>query len=97
MSDPVAMSISLKRLQQIPEAQNEPFRKNVVTLDGKLITSEDPLAIGKNNFRTLVNMRYGNASPKSVAGMTKINTTALSAYPIVRSAIHFRKNFEGTR
>jgi hypothetical protein len=97
MSDPVTMKIGMKGLQDLPDSQNEPFKKNVITLDGKLITSEDPLVIGKNNFRSIVNMRYGNASPKSVAGMTKINTTALSAYPIVRSAIHFRKNFEGTR
>lgn len=45
--------------------------------DGKLITSIDPAAIGKN-FQSLKNMRYTDTHIRGIAGMTKINTTELS-------------------
>lgn len=70
----------------------QPAQKEIVALSGKLITAEDPLVVGKN-FRTLINMRYGDAAPRTIAGMTKINTTALTTYLKVRSAFHFRKNY----
>ncbi len=81
-------------LQEIPAGQNEPVRKVIVPLDGKLITAADPATIGRN-FRSLINMRYGNSNPRSVGGMTKINATALTTYLKVRGAIHFRKNNQG--
>ncbi len=74
----------------------EKWAKTTVPLSGKLITAEDPLIVGKN-FQTLTNMRYGDASPKTISGMTKINTTALTTYLKVRSAFHFRKNYQSDK
>jgi hypothetical protein len=37
-------------------------------------------------------MRYTEANPETIGGMSKINTTALSTYLKVRSGIHYRKN-----
>ena len=73
-----------------------PWLKTMIPLSGKLITAEDPLIIGKN-FKILTNMRYGDASPKTITGMTKINTTALTTYLKVRSAFHFRKNYQSDK
>lgn len=64
-------------------------RKIELNFSGKLITASDPVTIGEN-FQSLINMDYGIRSPKSIAGMTKINTTALSD-PKIRSGIHLRK------
>jgi hypothetical protein len=81
----------------IPPAKaiaNEPAKKLVIPLNGKLITAEDPLSIGKN-FRSLINMRYGDSNPESIAGMTKINTSILdSTYFKARNAFHFNKPSE---
>jgi hypothetical protein len=37
-------------------------------------------------------MRYTEANPETIGGMSKINTTALSTYLKVRSGIHYRKS-----
>jgi hypothetical protein len=78
-------------MKGIPGGENMPLKKRVIPLSGKMITSEDPIIIG-TNFRTLTNMRYSEASPKAVSGMTKINTTYdLDTYIETRAAHHFRK------
>jgi len=60
-----------------------------IPLNGKLMTTE-PTAVGQN-FRTLTNLRYTDTHLKGVAGMTKINTSAISTYLKVRNAFNFRK------
>jgi hypothetical protein len=60
-----------------------------IPLSGKFTTAE-PATIG-TNFSTLTNMRYTDTHPKSIAGNTKINTTALTTYLKARNAFHFRK------
>ncbi|MCE5226680.1 MAG: LamG domain-containing protein [Porphyromonadaceae bacterium] len=52
--------------------------------------TQEPATIG-TNFQTLKNMRYTDTHIKSVQGMTKINSTALSTYLKVRNAYHFKK------
>ena len=58
-------------------------------LTGQLNTVDDPVTIDKN-FQKLQNLRYGDKHPAGVAGMTKINTTAL-ANPHIQNGFHFKK------
>ena len=88
----LALQTSQSLLQSVQPPQDEAIKKKVIPLDGKLITSENSIIIGKN-FKELINMRYIGNHLQSIAGMTKINTTALSSYPKVRNAFHFRKIF----
>ena len=62
-----------------------------IPLSGKLVTSEDSAIIGVGNFQTLQNMRYTKTHIKSIGGMTKINTTALS-YPRIQNGYFFKKD-----
>ena len=62
-----------------------------IALNGKLITSQDPVTIGQN-FRVMKNLRYGEKNPKGVKGMTKVNTTALTTYTKIRNGFHFKKD-----
>jgi hypothetical protein len=77
-------------IQPVQGIAGEPMKKALIPFSGKLITASDPVVVGKN-YRTMTNMRYGDVSPEQIAGMTKINTTALGTYLKVRSAFHFRK------
>lgn len=61
-----------------------------IPLTGKLMLS-DPATIG-TNFQTLTNMRYTDANIQSIAGNTKINSTALSTYLKVRNAHQYTKS-----
>ena len=54
-----------------------------IALNGKLRTADDPTTIG-NDFQSLINMRYADNNPVGIGGMTKINTTALTTYLILR-------------
>jgi hypothetical protein len=60
-----------------------------IPLTGKFWAAE-PAGIGQN-FRTLKNLRYADTHVRGVAGMTKINATAVATYPRFRNAYHFRK------
>lgn len=87
------LQYQLPRLNpQIRTAPNVEYELKGLPLDGKLVTSTNPLLIGKN-FRTMTNMRYEDNHPSSIMGMTKINTSALDTYRKVRSAYHFEKSF----
>ena len=72
-------------------ATDRNFLKKDIPLSGKLITSRDPSTIA-SNFKVLQNMKYTDSNPQGIGGMTKINTTALSAYPKIRSGFHFSKD-----
>jgi len=86
---PGGLEIPLLQLKGVQPAEDEPAKKGIIELTGKLITAERPVAIGKN-FRSLKNMRYSDIAPKAVAGMTKINTTP-GTYLKTRSAFNFIK------
>lgn len=91
MAEEKKLTIKTKDLERLPNVADEPWKKTVLPLTGKLMTAEDPLTVGKN-FRTLTNMEYTDGAPVSVKGMTKINATYdLDTYLKVRSAHHFRK------
>jgi len=66
------------------------LKKKEILLGGKLVTAEDGMSIGEN-FKTLTNMRYTDSHPKSIGGMTKINTTALTTYLKIKNGFHFKK------
>jgi len=63
-----------------------------IQLTGKMITSVDPIQLGKGDFRNLTNMRYTDKGIKSIQGMTKINTSAVSN-PTIPAMYQFRKEF----
>ncbi len=88
---PGGLTVPAVTVPSIQPVDNEPKKKTVIPLSGKLITAEDPLAVGKN-FRTLTNMRYKDKWPVTIPGMTKINSQYdLDTYLKVRSTHHFRK------
>lgn len=67
----------------------KPFQ---IAFTGKWKPALDGTQLGENDFQTLTNMRYIDApGVKSIQGMTKINTTALTTYTKIKSGIHFRK------
>lgn len=55
--------------------------------DGTWMPGFDPAQIGAKNFRELLNMRYKPRGVEGVRGYSKINTTALSSYPKIRSGV----------
>ncbi len=76
-----------------------PFQNN---LTGRCIKSVDAAKIEfqtedqrntvSDNFSELINMKYSDNGITGVTrGMTKVNTTALSSYPLIRTAFHFKK------
>jgi hypothetical protein len=85
------VTIQKEPLQPVQPVEGEKKQKVSIPLNGKLITSEDPVVVGKN-FRTLTNMRYGEVSPRSISGMTKINSNVINeTYLKTRNAFQFRK------
>jgi len=83
--------IPVSDIQNAQPVDDEKDAKAIIPLGGKLITSEDPVLVGKN-FKTLTNMRYGSASPRSISGMTKINSSVINGtYLKTRNAFQFRK------
>ncbi len=76
-----------------------PFQNN---LTGRCIKSVDAAKIEfqvedqrntvSDNFSELINMKYSDNGITGVTkGMSKINTTALSSFPLLRSGFHFKK------
>lgn len=72
----------------MPKKPSE-FETKEIALTGKLITSVDAASID-TNFQDLQNLRYTDTGLRSVGGMTKVNTTALTD-PKIRAGIHFEK------
>lgn len=72
---------------------DKPYQYVNIPLSGRLRTSVDGTELGEGDFQVLKNMRYGKATPKSVAGMTKISNTIIdSIYFKPRAGFHFRKD-----
>ena len=61
-----------------------------IALTGKQITEDDATQI-QDNFQTVKNMIYKRNNPKSIRGMTQLNT-ALTTKLQVRSAYQYEKN-----
>ena len=77
----------------------EALKPIVIPLNGKLITAQDGVTLGEGDFQNLVNMRYGDATPQSILGMTKYNNTLMvdgtaspGTYMKTRSGFHFKKS-----
>lgn len=70
--------------------RDEGLKSFEIPLDGKLRTADDSVTIGRN-FKSLINLRYGDFNLKGIGGMSKINTTALTTYLKIRNGIHFKK------
>ncbi len=64
-----------------------------VPLSGRLRTAIDGTELEEGDFQVLKNMRYGEITPKSVTGMTQINTAVPinATYIKPRAGFHFRK------
>ncbi len=92
MSDDTSQDtkIPIKLITPNVQGENEPTQRSIISLSGKLITSQDGITIG-NNYKTLKNMRYRDTHPISINGMTKVQTNALTTYLKVRSASHLIK------
>ena len=63
-----------------------------IAFKGRLKTADPPTNLAPEDFQVLKNLRYNRGSLKSIAGQTKINTTA-TAVTALKSAVHFRKDF----
>lgn len=61
-----------------------------ILFTGKLRTAADGITLQQGDFQVLKNMRYGENYPRSIAGMTKINTTATGEISI-KNGFHFNK------
>ena len=61
-----------------------------VAYTGKWRPSIDGAMMAEGDMQTLTNMRYTDSGIKSISGMSKINTTALTTYTKLRSGLHFR-------
>lgn len=85
------VTVTLKDLAAIsnPPA-DEPLKKKIIPLNGKLVLSDNPAEIG-NNFSILRNMRYRDTHPQAVGGMTKINSTPIASNKKADSFFHFTK------
>ena len=63
-----------------------------IPLSGRLRMAIDGTELEEGDFQVLKNMRYGEITPKSVTGMTKINSSVINAtYLKPRAGFHFRK------
>ena len=66
---------------------------NNILFTGKLNTAVDGTTLQQGDFQVLKNMRYGENYPRSIAGMTKINSTATPEIDI-KNGFHFKKSNE---
>mgnify|MGYP001610228000 CR=1 FL=1 len=64
-----------------------------ILFTGKLKTAIDGTTLQQGDFQVLKNMRYGETYPRSISGMTKINTTVTPEINI-KNGLHFHKTNE---
>ncbi len=81
-------NIQLQKLSNIQATENEVTEYLNIPLSGKWMPAVNPIHIG-HNFRTLTNMRYAPEHPESIMGMSRINSTSFSNYPI--NMFHYTK------
>ena len=62
-------------VERLPSAKASPFQFAAISLTGRLHTSIDGSQLGEGDMQILKNLRYGRKSPKSISGMTKINSS----------------------
>lgn len=70
----------------------QPFER---PLNGKLVTAEDPMLIGRTDFTVLKNLRYNDTGIEGVNGMSKINASpfvVLANNCNILSGYHFHKD-----
>ncbi len=78
---------------QQPVEDEKPKTLGHMFTEGTWLPSVDPLAIGPKNFSAMQNLKYGEQCLEGVPGYSKINTTALAAYPKIRSGIQLTAPF----
>lgn len=71
--------------------KDEEFKNLNISLNGRLRTSVDGTQLGEGDFQILKNMRYGDLSPRSISGMTILNSAA-PTYTKFKRGFHFRKS-----
>lgn len=75
------------------ETDDREYKYAELPLSGRWRPALDGTELEKGDFQTLTNMRYGEKTPRSVTGMTKINSETIHATNIkTRSGFHFRKD-----
>ncbi len=61
-------------IEQDATPKASPFKFATIPLSGRLRTAIDGTQLGEGDMQVMSNLRYGRKSPKSVTGMTKINS-----------------------
>jgi hypothetical protein len=73
-------------------SKSDRFRAREIAVGkGRLRTADDPATIGPEDVSVAINLRPSDQYHRGIAGMTEINTTALSSTGI-RNMYHFRKS-----
>ena len=72
---------------QVPEARDTEWMDLQFRFDGKWMPDEEPMLIGPNNFRTLLNMRYTDGGIRGILGYQHLNQQAITSYTEI-SDIH---------
>jgi len=78
---------------ELPPVEDDPLFTLSSMFQGQWLPALDPLKIGKDNFRTLRNMRYTDDGIKGVDGYSDINTSIVNATNYkIKNGFHFRKD-----
>ena len=82
----------LEELLNVPQVENVAQPDDMFDFKGTWLPSEDPALIGPTNFQKLVNMRYSDSGIEGITGYTKVNTTPIGTYTIIKNGIYFKTN-----
>jgi hypothetical protein len=74
------------------DKQDRTLGQKDIALAGRLVTDIDGTLIGEQDFQELINLRYTNANPRGISGMTRMNiTTPGPGFTHPQNAIFVRK------
>ena len=77
---------------ELPPVEDDPLFSISSLFQGQWLPALDPLKIGKDNFKTLQNLRYTDKGLKGVDGYSAINTNIVNATNYrIKNGFHFRK------
>lgn len=78
---------------ELPPVDDDPLINLSSMFQGQWLPALDPLKIGKDNFKTLQNLRYTSNGLKGVDGYSAINTNIINASNYrIKNGFHFRKD-----
>jgi hypothetical protein len=75
--------------------EGTPNRHKQFLFTGEWIADQNPLKIGEQNYAVLRNLRYTDTGIEGVLGYSRINPTALAAYPKGRAGIQLESPYSG--